>query len=478
MRGHAVELIIAYYRYYTTSISAAQMRSVEFSLVLKRFTVYATIFTLLFVLQTQLYYWLFPLVFLGYIVPNVYWTVSCEATLMETYKHCAATSLDEEENDNFLRSIRLIYKLCIASSAMLSVFVCVFVVIYDMDTVQLFPAISSLSTLCFLFNFVRNRETCVAVYRNARSLFPVPPPDKNCLEASIQRSASKRGLEVACNSPSGASAHHDQPADKTMSGNVTTNSNNASSPKPSSKTPSVRFNEIVSALEPTDEGAESLSNLASILEEKQRSIRSDVELKPLRLSLHHVSAPSGPTPTDSQTTQRVRRSSMELTSSKQPPHRDPDPNATAVALSSLEMGFIDEEDNDIDIDLDASISMMPIGVQSPALSSTISPQLLLRAGSTQNTDSKPRRSTIGSPPSPRPSRGPVVLPVSHSAGQVERQSKVLLSRAAEADRRVLDLLLLMALAPHTTCIGIVIVVEMARTFDLSERAISTVIPFI
>ena len=57
-----------------------------------------------------------------------------------------------------MHSVRLTRKLSIMSSVLSTVSIAAFIVIYNMEFIYYFPAIWSVSILCFVFNFVRNRQ--------------------------------------------------------------------------------------------------------------------------------------------------------------------------------------------------------------------------------------------------------------------------------------------------------------------------------
>eukprot|EP01084_Bolivina_argentea_P145816 255487_1 len=61
------ESLFGYYRYYTTISSAKFCSSLTFMDVFKHFVAYSIVYTILFIIQTQIYYFLFPFIILIYL---------------------------------------------------------------------------------------------------------------------------------------------------------------------------------------------------------------------------------------------------------------------------------------------------------------------------------------------------------------------------------------------------------------------------
>lgn len=79
------ESLFSFYRYYTTLSSSKYFYSLSLRAVFKPFSVNIVIFLILFVVQTQFYYWLFPIVFLYYFTTNIYWIYNVAYLLLKSY---------------------------------------------------------------------------------------------------------------------------------------------------------------------------------------------------------------------------------------------------------------------------------------------------------------------------------------------------------------------------------------------------------
>ena len=87
------EALFSFYRYHTTIISARYFYAAGWFDVMKHFFAYSCILLILFICQTQFYYWSFPLVFLFYFILRIYWIHRVAFVLILSYEQLAGTFL-------------------------------------------------------------------------------------------------------------------------------------------------------------------------------------------------------------------------------------------------------------------------------------------------------------------------------------------------------------------------------------------------
>lgn len=80
------ESLFSFYRYYTTFIATKKFQEASTSKVMKRFPIFAVIFTILFMIEMHLYYFVCPITILFFISFNFYCTLKFASMLIERYK--------------------------------------------------------------------------------------------------------------------------------------------------------------------------------------------------------------------------------------------------------------------------------------------------------------------------------------------------------------------------------------------------------
>eukprot|EP01083_Nonionella_stella_P182304 655610_1 len=175
------ESLFSFYRFYSTKMLIQCLYdALTFTVVLKRFTVYAALSIVLFVIQTQLYYYLFPVLILSYLIPNLYWIVHTSRFIIE--------SVEKNSNDRFNHDSDLVNNtifmrnLTVLSSICSSIYLTMFTTIYTMDIVYYLPFIWSVSLALFFFNFVRNRQYIKSILSRIVCK-PVPTQSLETIEA-------------------------------------------------------------------------------------------------------------------------------------------------------------------------------------------------------------------------------------------------------------------------------------------------------
>eukprot|EP01083_Nonionella_stella_P165984 553645_1 len=78
--------LFSFYRYYTTLVSIVHLTSVSTRDLFQRFSLYAAVFAVLFVIQIHVLYWLFPLVICMFGAFNLYCTYRANAMLIQQYR--------------------------------------------------------------------------------------------------------------------------------------------------------------------------------------------------------------------------------------------------------------------------------------------------------------------------------------------------------------------------------------------------------
>eukprot|EP01083_Nonionella_stella_P249170 861883_1 len=154
------ESFFYFYRYYTTKITTFYLHSPTLIEVLKPFSFYCTIIVSLFVLQTQLYYYLFPVVIVSFAIGKLYWISQTTRIVIQSAELLAEKKGNKRqawqstliENVLFMRDVSVICTICSC------IYTSAFMVIYNTYVVYLFPPIWTISVICFLLQFIRNRR--------------------------------------------------------------------------------------------------------------------------------------------------------------------------------------------------------------------------------------------------------------------------------------------------------------------------------
>eukprot|EP01084_Bolivina_argentea_P170044 294678_1 len=171
------ESFFSFYRYYTT-ISSQHFYIPNITAVIKSFLTYTITFTLLFTIQTQLYYPIFPIVFLCYFITNIYWICKLTYVLIESFKKLTSLTNDncafKDIQSELIRHVNLVKNISVLCIIISSVYVLAFLIIYNMDIVYYFPIIWAISITCFLFNFIRNRKYVSKCYHSKQELEEKP----------------------------------------------------------------------------------------------------------------------------------------------------------------------------------------------------------------------------------------------------------------------------------------------------------------
>eukprot|EP01083_Nonionella_stella_P025326 69740_1 len=157
------ESFFHFYRYYTIKSTAFYFYSPTVIDVLKPFSLYMSIIIIFFLLQTQLYYYLFPIVVLSFGIAQFYCILQTSrivirfgsAELLEVKKRPDATQRMQSsfiDNVLFMRDLSVICAICSC------LYLSAFMIFYNMNIVYLFPFIWSVSITCFVLQFIRNRR--------------------------------------------------------------------------------------------------------------------------------------------------------------------------------------------------------------------------------------------------------------------------------------------------------------------------------
>ncbi len=156
------ESLFSFYRYYTTMISYKHFYSPTLIQIMQPFSIYTIIFILLFLIQTQIYYYIFPVILTYYLGANIFWVLTvCNVLIASFSKLEQRVSFSGSYIDfraELINNAKLIRNLSIVSTLLSSIYITLFLVVYDMKIAYYFPLIWSLYTPFFALNFVRNRQ--------------------------------------------------------------------------------------------------------------------------------------------------------------------------------------------------------------------------------------------------------------------------------------------------------------------------------
>eukprot|EP00485_Elphidium_margaritaceum_P002614 CAMPEP_0202696394 /NCGR_PEP_ID=MMETSP1385-20130828/9684_1 /ASSEMBLY_ACC=CAM_ASM_000861 /TAXON_ID=933848 /ORGANISM="Elphidium margaritaceum" /LENGTH=477 /DNA_ID=CAMNT_0049352553 /DNA_START=189 /DNA_END=1622 /DNA_ORIENTATION=- len=145
----------SFYQYSTTVLSSSSC------VILLNFSVYAALFSLLFFIDVEFYFWLFPVVLAMHCVLDGYCTLKFSSVVIEQFKCFLENenniSPQYYENVDMLRTIYLVRRVSLMSCVLETISLGVLLIAYTADVIYYLPLLYSIKCLLFAYNFVRNR---------------------------------------------------------------------------------------------------------------------------------------------------------------------------------------------------------------------------------------------------------------------------------------------------------------------------------
>eukprot|EP01084_Bolivina_argentea_P110461 197235_1 len=151
-------LLFSFWRYYTTFVSTTQFQITTTRSILLKFSVFIITFSMLFIAQIHIYYYLFPITLILYFSFNWYCTWKFVSTLIKQYGVFIAMDNKHIEQSNILQSVYFIRRTSLICTILNSLSLTVFVITYNIESVYYLPILWSISCAVNAFNFVRNRN--------------------------------------------------------------------------------------------------------------------------------------------------------------------------------------------------------------------------------------------------------------------------------------------------------------------------------
>eukprot|EP01084_Bolivina_argentea_P096087 172745_1 len=172
------ESLFSYHRYCTLKQYMRHSRRMKTKLILKKFTLFAFIYILLFISQLHFIYWLFPLIITMYVLCNIFWQYQFIQMLLKQYSTLSTFDTVAASNiqDTMIKSVYIMGYCSISSTIIsaLSVFSLSVFCAFDTNYIQInlihldhnkynlvsiyFPLFWCCSSFFYMFNFVRNRS--------------------------------------------------------------------------------------------------------------------------------------------------------------------------------------------------------------------------------------------------------------------------------------------------------------------------------
>eukprot|EP01084_Bolivina_argentea_P131355 231868_1 len=167
------ESLLSFYRYYTTLVTTKYLRLLTTMDILKKFSYFAVLFIIFYILTIHCYFYLFPLVIILYIAFNLFCNLKFSALLISSYsnfisietigKHSLNTS-----NKDILNSVYFMKRASLICTIIQSIYLCIFIIVYNINVIFYLPILWSISSAIFTLNFIRNRQTLTQCYVRCR----------------------------------------------------------------------------------------------------------------------------------------------------------------------------------------------------------------------------------------------------------------------------------------------------------------------
>eukprot|EP01084_Bolivina_argentea_P027095 50374_1 len=150
-----------FFRYYTTLKTATNLEVISTNTVLKLFILYAIPFSVIYLLQIHVYYFIFPFVILLHFSCNLYWTLKFASILINQYRvfeDLDSSIMQKNADQDVLNSVFFMRKTSLICCVLQTTYLSLLVVTYNVNTIYYLPIFWSISCLIFACNFVRNRK--------------------------------------------------------------------------------------------------------------------------------------------------------------------------------------------------------------------------------------------------------------------------------------------------------------------------------
>eukprot|EP01084_Bolivina_argentea_P275355 469575_1 len=204
------ESLFSWYRYYTTMIITKSFRKIPNKFVIKQFLYYAIPFTLIFIANITLSFYIFICTISLHLTFNIYCSLKFAACLIQKVQFLMTMDHDQKE---ILQSVYFMKRISIICSIVHSIYLSIFLIAYNPIITHYLPILWSISTFLFSLNFIRNRKVIIKALHsctgnrfknnintsdNNTSMCSLPPPPHNTPQVSINtpnnRSKSKNLL--------------------------------------------------------------------------------------------------------------------------------------------------------------------------------------------------------------------------------------------------------------------------------------------
>eukprot|EP01083_Nonionella_stella_P189503 700905_1 len=151
--------LFAFYRYYTTFILMQTMQRTSNKPLFIRFSVFAILFCILFILQIHVHYYLWSLVILVFCAFNWYCNYMFSKILITKIRALIDLAGTHSQADaEMLSGVIFTKNTSLICCALQSINLCVFVMTYNVNTLYYLSLLWSISAFILGSNFVRNRK--------------------------------------------------------------------------------------------------------------------------------------------------------------------------------------------------------------------------------------------------------------------------------------------------------------------------------
>merc|ERR1712228_604104 len=151
--------LFSFYRYSVALYSAKKMESVSSTDIIKPFLIYATIFSILYLVQIHFYYYAYPIVIILFGSFNLYCIYKFSAMLIDRLQYFPDTRM--------VRHIMFCQNTSLISCVLQSIYLAIFQITYNVDILYYFPILYGVLCSLLAMNFVRN----VSAIKNKFSTF-------------------------------------------------------------------------------------------------------------------------------------------------------------------------------------------------------------------------------------------------------------------------------------------------------------------
>eukprot|EP01084_Bolivina_argentea_P070643 128459_1 len=157
------ESVFAWYRYYTTKISAAKFnKSISIEKLISKFLLYAFVFILLCIANLYIFDYIYPILILLHASSNIYCNHKSTSILIKRYRtflkvnESFGNTFNKHYDESILKAIFLMRKVSLISNIISIISLSIF--LYKTDAIYYICILWNISCFIFSINFIRNRS--------------------------------------------------------------------------------------------------------------------------------------------------------------------------------------------------------------------------------------------------------------------------------------------------------------------------------